>query len=82
MSLITLANMQPGEAGRICGFYRGDCAYRRRLLAMGLTPNTRFEVLRRAPLGDPVQIQLHNYSLSIRQKEAVLLKIERVEPVL
>ncbi len=81
MSLTTLANMQPGEVGCICGFHRGNWAYRRKLLAMGLTPNTRFQVLRRAPLGDPVQIQVHDYSLSIRQQEADLLKIERVKPL-
>ncbi len=78
---ITLAQMRPGEVGRVCGFHSGEHAYRRKLLAMGLTPNTHFQVMRRAPLGDPVQIRVHSYSLSIRQQEANLLKIERVESV-
>lgn len=78
-SSIALADMQDGEYGRICGFHSGHSAYRRKLLVMGLTPNTCFQVLRRAPLGDPVQIQLHSCCLSIRQSEASLLKIERVE---
>lgn len=77
--MITLADMQPGEVGRVCGFGKGDRAYRQKLLTMGLTPNTCFEVIRRAPLGDPIQIRVHTYFLSLRQSEASLLKIERVE---
>lgn len=75
----TLAEMQPGEVGRICGFHSGDRAYRQKLLAMGLTPNTYFEVIRRAPLGDPIQIRVHAYFLSLRQSEAALLKIEQTD---
>lgn len=80
MTEIRLAEMLPGEMGRVCGFYSGDPAYRQQLLAMGLTPNTVFTVVRRAPLGDPVQIRVHNFALSLRQQEARLLKIERVVP--
>jgi len=76
--MITLTQMQPGDVGKICGFHPGDKAYRQKLLAMGLTPNTYFEVIRRAPLGDPIQIRVRSYFLSLRQKEAELLKIERV----
>lgn len=79
MTFVSLSEMRSGEMGRICGFHAGDISYRRRLLAMGLTPNTHFQLVRRAPLGDPVQIRLHDYSLSIRQGEAHLLKIERIE---
>ncbi len=78
MSEVRLAELLPGEQGRVCGFYPGDLAYRQQLLAMGLTPNTVFTVVRRAPLGDPVQLRVHNYALSLRQREAELLKIERV----
>ena len=77
--MIFLTEMQPGDMGRIAGFYPGDAAYRQKLLAMGLTPNTYFQVVRRAPLGDPIQIRVHAYFLSLRQSEAKLLKIERVE---
>lgn len=79
MTFVSLSEMRSGETGRICGFHAGDSTYRRKLLAMGLTPNTHFQLVRRAPLGDPVQIRLHDYSLSIRQREAQVLKIERVE---
>lgn len=75
---VRLADLLPGEQARVCGFYPGDPAYRQQLLAMGLTPGTAFTVVRRAPLGDPVQIRVHNYALSLRQREAELLKLERV----
>lgn len=40
--------------------------------------NTYFEVIRRAPMGDPIQIRVHTYFLSLRQTEAEILKIQRV----
>ena len=45
---------------------------------MGLTPNTEFTVVRKAPLGDPIQLEVRNFQLSLRKKEAELLLIERV----
>ena len=77
--MIALSELSVGEIGRICGFHTGDKAYRQKLLAMGLTPNTEFEVIRRAPLGDPVEIRVRNFYLSLRQAEAAILKIKRVE---
>lgn len=76
--MLTLSDLSPGEIGKISGFHKGDRVYRQKLLAMGLTPNTEFEVIRRAPLGDPIQIRIRNFDLSLRQAETALLKIERV----
>ncbi|OGT54447.1 MAG: iron transporter FeoA [Gammaproteobacteria bacterium RIFCSPHIGHO2_12_FULL_41_15] len=73
-----LSDLTPGDIGRICGFCGGDKAYRQKLLAMGLTPNTEFEVIRRAPLGDPIQIRVRDAYLSLRQAETALLQIVRV----
>ena len=67
-----------GEIARVCGFQKGNSEYKKRLLAMGLTPNTEFKLVRRAPLGDPVQLEVRNFQLSLRKKEAELLLIERV----
>ena len=75
---MTLSDLSPGDIGRICGFHSGDKLYRRKLLAMGLTPNTQFQVIRRAPLGDPIQIQVRDFYLTLRQDEVIQLKIERV----
>ncbi len=76
--MLSLADLSPGEIGKICGFRKGDKAYRQKLLTMGLTPNTQFEVIRRAPLGDPIQIRVRDFHLSLRQAETALLIIERV----
>ena len=76
--MLTLSDLSPGEFGRILGFRGGDKGYRRKLLAMGLTPNTPFEVIRRAPLGDPIQIRVRDFYLSLRQDEVAQLEIERV----
>ncbi|QLH37970.1 MAG: ferrous iron transport protein A [Defluviicoccus sp.] len=76
---IGLGELVAGEAGRIVRIERGDRSYREKLLAMGLTPGTEFAVVRAAPLGDPVEIQVRGYSVSLRKNEAQLLQVERVE---
>jgi Fe2+ transport system protein FeoA len=76
--MTTLSQMKSGEKGRIVGFHPGDRSYRQKLLAMGLTTNTLFTVIRFAPLGDPVQIQVRDSYLCLRQLESEILKIERV----
>lgn len=73
-----MIDLQPGEMAKICGFHQGHPSYRQKLLAMGLTPETEFEVIRRAPFGDPIEIRVRNFYLSLRQEETALLKIERV----
>lgn len=48
----------------------GEGTVRRRLMEMGLLPGTRVQVLGRAPFGDPIEIRLRGYRLSIRVEEA------------
>jgi ferrous iron transport protein A len=47
---------------------------------MGLTPGTEFTVIRVAPLGDPVEIQVRGFHLSLRQQEADALIVEEIDP--
>jgi len=72
-----LRDLTPGDIGRVVGFESGNRSYRRKLLSMGLTPGVEFEILRVAPLGDPVEIRVRGFDLSLRRDEAQLLKIER-----
>lgn len=72
-----LGDLLVGERGRIIGLRRGDRGYREKLLAMGLTPGTEFSVTRLAPLGDPVEISVRGYAVSLRKGEAQLLRVER-----
>jgi ferrous iron transport protein A len=53
----------------------GERAFRRRLLELGLVPGTRVEVLRVAPLGDPVELLVRGASLSIRRAEASVVHV-------
>lgn len=55
-----------------------DRVVRRRLLELGLLPGTHVEVVRRAPLGDPIELSLRGYRLSIRADEARAIGVERV----
>ena len=48
----------------------------RRLLELGLVPGTRISITRVAPLGDPLELRLRNYSLSIRRSEAAAIEID------
>jgi ferrous iron transport protein A len=53
-------------------------AVARRLLEMGLLPGTRVKVVRVAPLGDPIEIELRGYALSIRHAEANAIDVVRI----
>ena len=71
----TLADLAVGDSGVVCGYAGEFGHYRRRLLSMGLVINTPFQVIRVAPMGDPVEIRLRDYRLSLRRDEARALKV-------
>ena len=74
---MTLGQLAVGEAGKVVGFDKSNRAYRQKLLAMGLTPGTEFTVVRYAPLGDPVEIRVRGFALSLRKAEANALLVEQ-----
>ena len=74
----SLSDMKVGESGRVVGFDKAGKSIRRRLLSMGLTPGVAFSVVRFAPMGDPVEIKVRGFSLSLRKEEAATLLIEKV----
>ncbi len=74
----TLTQFAVGDTGRFRGYSKGHKKYRRKLLAMGLIKGTEFTVNRVAPLGDPVEIDLRGFSLSLRKDEATALIVEEV----
>lgn len=73
-----LKELSAGAAGIVEGFAKADPAYRDRLLSMGLTKGTSFEVVRVAPLGDPVEIRVRGFNLSLRKDEADAILVRRV----
>lgn len=74
----SVETMKPGDAARVVGFAKGDRDYRQRLLAMGMTPGVEFKVTRVAPLGDPIEIQVRDFTLTLRRAEAAILQVERL----
>ena len=72
-----LKDLAVGDRGRVAGFGEGSRAYRRKLLSMGLTPGTEFTVTRYAPMGDPIEIRVRGFNLSLRKDEAESLLVER-----
>lgn len=64
-----LSELKPGESGFVEKII-GEGAFRRRLIDMGITPETKITVVRLAPFGDPIQITIRGYELSIRKSDA------------
>jgi ferrous iron transport protein A len=74
----SIQDLKAGESGRIIGFGNAAKSYRKKLLAMGLTPGSEFRVTRFAPMGDPIEIKIRGFSLTLRKEEAAGLLIERI----
>ena len=66
---MTLAQIKPGHGG-VIATVEGEGALRRHLLDMGLTPGTKVTVRKVAPMGDPLELFLRGYALSLRKDEA------------
>jgi ferrous iron transport protein A len=70
-----LSRMSVGQKGVILGFTREteDCE---RVEEMGVTPGEEVEVVRYAPMGDPIEIRIRGYALTLRMEEAELIQVE------
>lgn len=73
---MTLDELPVGETAVITAV-GGEGALRCRLLDMGLIPRTKVSVHKVAPLGDPIELFLRGYSLTIRIEDAKLIEIDR-----
>lgn len=77
--MTTMTDLRRGDRGVVRGFERGSNPYRSKLLAMGVTPRTEFTIVRYAPMGDPIEVELRGYRLSLRRAEAAVVKADLVE---
>ena len=73
-----LKELAVGDHAVVAGFADGGQAYRQKLLSMGLTPGAEFQVTRVAPLGDPVEIRVRGFALSLRRAEADALNVRKI----
>lgn len=76
MADATLDTLAPGALGTVTG-YRG--ALPARLLEMGLVPGTTVEVIRLAPLGDPMELKVRGFLLSVGKEEAAHVVVQPAE---
>jgi ferrous iron transport protein A len=76
--MMTVNDMKPGQTAEISGYRAGNAAYRAKLLALGLTRGARLTLVNVAPLGDPIDLQIRGFHLSLRKEEANVLKIKLV----
>lgn len=74
----TISTLRPGDKARIVGLGKSRPEYRQKLMSMGLTPGATFEITRVAPLGDPVEIKVRGFSMSLRKDEADMIAVEKL----
>lgn len=70
----TLSDLKPGEEG-IVKKVGSAGALRRRIIDMGITPGVKVNIVKYAPFGDPIEVMVHGYHLSIRKSEAKQIEI-------
>lgn len=75
MSELTLDKLPLGQKAVITSLLPESHQFRRRLLAMGVTPGSEVTVVRTAPLGDPLEIRTRGYYLCLRRKEAQAISV-------
>lgn len=66
---MTLRELKPGQGGTVASI-GSKGAIKRRLMEMGVTPGVEVQVVKVAPLGDPVEVRIRGYELSLRKEEA------------
>ena len=74
---MTLADLKPGERARVIEI-RGDDEAADRLLEMGLVEETPLQVIKFAPMGDPIEIAVRGYHLTLRKIEAANVVVEKL----
>ena len=72
-----LAELNIGESAEVRDV-AGKGALRRRLFDMGITPGTELFLRKKAPLGDPIEITIRGYELTLRAHEAESVEVEKI----
>lgn len=71
----TLRDVKVGESANVVKLH-GEGAVKRRIMDMGITKGTLVNVRKVAPLGDPIQVNVRGYELSIRKADAEMIEVE------
>ncbi|MFQ3619574.1 MAG: FeoA family protein [Spirochaetales bacterium] len=79
METIHLKDLSVGEEAAIVGYAPSDPGYRNKLLSLGLTKDTKIRLIQMAPLGDPVEIEVRGFRLSLRKDEADVILLKKLD---
>ncbi len=71
----TIKDAKTGEKVRVVKLH-GEGAVKRRIMDMGITRNTEIYIRKFAPLGDPIEVTVRGYELSLRKADAEMIEIE------
>ena len=71
----TLRDLKIGESAKVVKLY-GEGAIRRRIMDMGITRGVEIRVRKVAPLGDPLEVTVRGYELSLRKADAAMIEVE------
>ncbi len=75
---MTLREVQVGQSAKVIRL-NGTGPVKRRIMDMGITKGQVVQVIRVAPLGDPMEITVRNYELSVRKADAEMIEVELVK---
>jgi Fe2+ transport system protein FeoA len=73
-----LSELEPGYTGVVVKI-AGDASTRRRIMDMGVVRKSTIKVIRRAPLGDPVEFEIKDYNLTLRKRDAENVLVEQTK---
>lgn len=72
-----LSELKAGESGLITALNELSVDVRKKLMVMGVFPNTLVTLIRRAPMGDPLQIEVRGVSMAVRESIAAAVEVEK-----
>ncbi len=75
MSMATLKDVKCGNTAKVLKIH-GEGAVKRRIMDMGITKGTEIYVRKVAPLGDPIEVTVRRYELSLRKSDAEMIEVE------
>ena len=73
------SELKKGDKVEILGYSEGDSRYKSKLLSMGLVRGVTLEVMQIAPLGDPIEVRVLSYRLSLRREEGNVLILKKID---
>lgn len=75
MKIAKIYDLKPGDTAIIYAIGDSSPVYRRKLLALGFLPGESITIIRKAPLGDPIEVSIRGSSFSLRKEESEILEL-------